>query len=329
MGDPMGEAADSPSNRLAELKTLVEQALDEALPRTDSPTLGAFGARRLVESMRYSLGTPGKRMRPLLLLASAESAGAAPEGLTRFAAGIEMIHAYSLIHDDLPAMDDDDLRRGQPTNHVVFGTGMAILAGDGLLTEAFVALLEPVGARSGRAPVGSGLRPLEVDEALQMSVVYDVARAAGFDGMVGGQAADLLAEGMAPEADLLRSIHVRKTGALIHASVRAGARLAGAAVEELAALETFARHFGLAFQVADDVKDEVAPEGVTGKRGGGDREAGKMTYPALLGLQGARARCIEELERALAALGVLGARAVVLERLARDAVAPALDNHVD
>jgi len=211
-----------------------------------------------------------------------------------------------LIHDDLPAMDDDTLLRGQPTNHIVFGDGMAILAGDGLLTEAFVAMLEPA-----------------TDARLQSSVVIEVARAAGREGMVGGQAADLLAEGRPPDEGSLRSIHSRKTGALILAAVRAGARLGGASEEDVDALGRFALSFGLAFQIADDIKDEVAPPELTGKTARGDAEAAKMTYPSLYGVEGARARCREELDRALAALAPLGDRAAALERLARDSVAPA------
>jgi geranylgeranyl diphosphate synthase type II len=285
---------------------MVESALEQSLGEGSDAPLDVIGAKRLVESMRYSLRTPGKRLRPLLLLATAEAVGPNADRLVRFAAGIEMIHAYSLIHDDLPAMDDDTLRRGQPTNHIVFGDGMAILAGDGLLTEAFVAMLERAG-----------------DARVQMEVVAEVARAAGREGMVGGQAADLLAEGQPPDEGTLRSIHSRKTGALILAAVRAGARLGGANEEELELFGRFALAFGLAFQIADDIKDEVAPPEVTGKEPRRDREAGKMTYPALYGIEGARKRCHEELERALVALAPIGERAVVLERLARDAVAPA------
>jgi geranylgeranyl diphosphate synthase type II len=294
--------------RLARFSLLVESALERSLAEDDDPVDDVAGAKRLVESMRYSLRTPGKRLRPLLLLATADALGADAEKLVRFAAGIEMIHAYSLIHDDLPAMDDDTLRRGQPTNHIVFGDGMAILAGDGLLTEAFVAMLAPLG-----------------DPVRQLEVVAEVARAAGREGMVGGQAADLVAEGMPPDEGTLRSIHTRKTGALILASVRAGALLAGASDEQLEPLERFALAFGLAFQIADDVKDETAPPEVTGKEPRRDRQMGKMTYPALFGVEGARRRCLEELDRAIAALEPLGVCAAALERLARDSVAPAFD----
>jgi geranylgeranyl diphosphate synthase type II len=307
---------EGPARRVADLGGLVETTLERALADSRVEGLDELGSRRLIEAMRYSLCTPGKRLRPLLLLTSAEAIGVEPRELVPFAIGVEMMHAYSLIHDDLPAMDDDELRRGQPTNHVVYGDGMAILAGDGLLTEAFIAMLEPLEVDG---------RPLAA--RLQMRVVAEIGRAAGHAGMVGGQAADLLAEGMAPEEGLVQSIHRRKTGALIRASVRAGALLASAAAEELAALDVFASHFGLAFQIADDVKDEVAPPEVTGKHRGGDREASKITYPALFGLDGSRERCRTELDQAIASLSSFGPAAAALELLAHDSVAPAFADH--
>jgi geranylgeranyl diphosphate synthase type II len=302
----------SAAGRVAELSALVEAELARALDASSADE-EASGAARLAESMRYSLCTPGKRLRPLLVLTGAEAVGADGAPLARFAAGVEMIHAYSLIHDDLPAMDDDDLRRGQPTNHVVYGDGLAILAGDALLTEAFVAMLEPL-------RIGG----IEVEPSRHMRVVRDVAVAAGMAGMVGGQAADLMAEGQVPEESLLRSIHERKTGALIRASVLAGASLPGGSEQSLAALGRFAVHYGLAFQIADDIKDEAAPSAVTGKRTGGDREADKMTYPALLGVDGSRARLQAELDAALDALTPLSASADALAALARGSLAPAL-----
>ncbi len=288
------------------LREIVETALAETFPDPDSTRLGPFGAARLVESMRYTLETPGKRIRPLLLLASAAAVGFAPEKAIRFAAALEMIHAYSLAHDDLPAMDDDDLRRGQPTNHIVFGAGMATLAGDGLLTEAFVAMTEPV-----------------TEPALQARVAREIADAAGWQGMVGGQAADILAEGRTPTEEILVSLNERKTGALLRVSVRAGALLGGASAADLDALTAFAERFGLAFQVADDVKDETAPTEVTGKREGGDRLAQKMTWPALLGVDGARERCRAEMDLALRELAPLGERGALLAHLATESIAPA------
>jgi len=298
----------SADERLGLFANLVERALEATLPRSGHASLQPFGAERLVESMRYSLETPGKRLRPLLLLCAADCVGGDASRLARFAAGVEMIHAYSLVHDDLPAMDDDDLRRGRPTNHVVFGAGMATLAGDGLLTQAFLVLLDPV-----------------AESDVQISVVREIAHAAGYEGMVGGQAADLLAQGREPDEVLLRSMHARKTGALISAATRAGARLGSASADDLEALTRFAQGYGVAFQIADDLKDEIAPTEVTGKRCGGDREAGKMTYPRLCGIEGSRDRLRAELDGALGALARLGARAAALERLARDSVAPAFD----
>ena len=289
------------------LTALIEDAVDGALPVAAQGEAEGFGVDRLAEAMRYSLGTPGKRIRPLLLLATAETVGADASRLARFAAGLEMIHAYSLIHDDLPAMDDDDLRRGFPTNHVVYGEGMAILAGDGLLSEAFVLMLEPV-----------------VEAALQARVVREIAHASGRDGMVGGQAADLMGEGHPPAPQLLRAIHARKTGALLRVSVRAGAMLGGAAPAQLEALCRFGERFGLAFQIADDIKDEIAPPQVTGKRAGGDRLRGKMTYPSLFGIDGSRDLLVAELEEARAALRGVGGDTSLLQIIATDAVAPAL-----
>jgi geranylgeranyl diphosphate synthase type II len=272
-----------------------------------APASGEFGAEHLVTAMRYSLETPGKRIRPLLLLATAETLGC-PVGVAEpFAIGLEMIHAYSLIHDDLPAMDDDDLRRGRPTNHRVYGDGMAILAGDGLLTEAFVLML-------AAAP-----SPPQAAKVAAM-----IARAAGHEGMVGGQAADLLAEGREPVEGVLRSIHRRKTGALLEVAVTAGAVLADADPAILRALSEFGRRFGLAFQIADDVKDEIAPEAVTGKQGGGDRTAGKMTYPALFGIERSRELCREELRAADAVLESLPLDGSLLATIARGSVEPAL-----
>jgi geranylgeranyl diphosphate synthase, type II len=309
------------------LAALIEDALGACLAPLEPGGPDTFGVDRLVESMRYSLRTPGKRIRPLLLLAVAETFGVPATKLARFAAGLEMIHAYSLIHDDLPAMDDDDLRRGLPTNHVVYGDGMAILAGDALLTEAFVVMMEPV-----------------VEASLQMRAVREVARAAGREGMVGGQAADLMANGLfierlevgveragpgaaAPsDADvaLLKAIHARKTGALLRLSARAGGMLAGAGDSDLECLTTFGTRFGLAFQIADDIKDEVAPTAVTGKREGGDRLSGKLTYPALFGVRASLDLLRVELDAAIASLSSFSRDTTPIVQVATDAVAPAL-----
>ncbi|MFT4570269.1 MAG: geranylgeranyl diphosphate synthase type II [Hyphomicrobiaceae bacterium] len=266
-----------------------------------------FGAARLIESMVYSLSTPGKRIRPLLLLATVELLGGDLKAALPFGVGLEMIHAYSLIHDDLPAMDDDDLRRGRPTNHRVYGDGMAILAGDGLLTEALVVMLE------------AGVSP-----GLGREVALMIARAAGREGMVGGQAADLLAETEKPQEETLRSIHRRKTGALLEVAVVAGARLAAADPDDARALSDFGTRYGLAFQIADDVKDEIAPEAVTGKKGGGDRSAGKMTYPALFGIERSLELCRNELAAAQDALHRVSVDTELLSYIAVQSIEPAL-----
>jgi geranylgeranyl diphosphate synthase type II len=309
-------AAALDENAGTRLVALIEQALESSLPSLEPAGASTFGVDRLVESMRYSLQTPGKRIRPLLLLAVAETFGTPAESLARFAAGLEMIHAYSLIHDDLPAMDDDDLRRGLPTNHVVYGDGMAILAGDALLTEAFVVMMEPI-----------------AEAHFQGRAIQEIARAAGREGMVGGQAADLMADavhgnddssGARPDVELLQAIHARKTGALLRVSAWAGGLLAGAPEQDLAHLEHFGRRFGLAFQIADDIKDETAPTAVTGKREGGDRLSGKLTYPAMFGVERSLAMLRDELDAATAAVAPLSRDPSLIVRIARDAVAPAL-----
>jgi geranylgeranyl diphosphate synthase, type II len=252
---------------------------------------------RVREAMHYSLLAGGKRLRPTLVLASAEAialANGADLERTRAqalpaACALELIHTYSLIHDDLPAMDDDTMRRGRPTSHVVFGEGLAILAGDGLLTEAFALMAR---------------EPADSDAARKLQAIRIVADAAGPCGMVGGQAIDLEAAGTGASFDGegLRAMHARKTGALIRASAAAGAVLAGAEDSQLAAIERFASELGLAFQIVDDILDvEGAPE-TLGKTLGKDAAAGKPTYPALYGLDASRRLAVDCVDRALAAL---------------------------
>jgi geranylgeranyl pyrophosphate synthase len=272
----------------------------------------------LVEAMRYSLLGGGKRLRPLLVMASAEgvaqaigaSEAAARDAALPAACAIEMIHTYSLIHDDLPSMDDDALRRGRPTSHVVYGEGMAILAGDGLQAEAFRLLArEP----QGHHPTLM-MRKLKV-----MSIIAD---AAGAPGMVGGQAIDLSVVGSAtgPGAaqavalqtpDQLRDMHARKTGALIRASVAAGAVMAGATDSLFAVLDQFGTEIGLAFQIVDDILDEEGSAASLGKTAGKDRAAGKPTYPAFFGLDRSRelaAECHTKARAALERAGLLDSR---------------------
>ena len=288
---------------LQQKRRLIDRALQRYVP------LAASGDR-LTEAIRYSLFSGGKRLRPILALAASEAVGGDSAPVLPFACAIEMIHTYSLIHDDLPAMDDDDLRRGRPTSHIVFGEALAILAGDALLTEAFHVM--------GQAAL-SGVVP----QRRAVQVLTEVAAAAGVRGMVGGQAADLSAEKRAPDLPLVEYIHVRKTGELIRASVRAGAIVAGARAAQLKRLTRYAEYLGLAFQIADDILDEEGSVKVTGKRGGRDRERHKATFPAVLGLPASKQRTRELLSAALEELSPFGPKAEPLRQIARLIVARA------
>jgi geranylgeranyl diphosphate synthase type II len=256
---------------LSSVRERIDRVLDELLPRPDQPP------GRLHEAMRYSVLAPGKRLRPALALAACRSFAGDEEACLRPAAALEMIHAYSLIHDDLPAMDDDDMRRGQPTSHVVYGEAMAILAGDALHTLACEVL--------ATHPAG------DEHASLRSRVQLAVLQAIGWRGMVGGQVLDIELTGRseAGTLDEVREVHSRKTGALIRASLVMGAEVGGAppsAVERLARLGEVA---GLAFQVVDDVLDVTAGSETLGKTGGKDEAAGKLTYPAVVGLERSRA----------------------------------------
>jgi len=286
----------------------VEAALEGflAIPPAPPPVI--------TEAMRYSLLGGGKRLRPLIVLASAEgvaqaigaSEAAARDAALPAACALEMIHTYSLIHDDLPSMDDDDLRRGRPTSHVVHGEGMAILAGDGLQAEAFRLL--------AREP--QGLHPTLMMRKLR--VITLIANAAGAPGMVGGQAIDLAAVSPGPNRqattltpDTLRDMHARKTGALIRTSVAAGAVMGGATEQLFAALDQYGAEIGLAFQIVDDILDEEGSAESLGKTAGKDRAAGKPTYPAFFGLERSRelaAECHANARRALEKPGLLDSR---------------------
>jgi len=250
---------------------------------------------RLIEAARYSLFAGGKRLRPALALGACEIVRGDDAPALPAACALEMIHTYSLIHDDLPAMDDDALRRGLPTCHVKYGEATAILAGDALLTMAFDAL----------ADTGSA------------EVVREVARAAGIGGMVGGQQMDLSAEGQALGIEGLQAIHRAKTGALIRCSVRVGAMLGGATPEQLNALSAYGEHIGLAFQIADDVLDVAGDEARIGKPVGSDAKSDKSTYPALLGLDRSRELASETVQAAIDALAAFGPEADDFRALAR------------
>ena len=275
-------------------RALVEEGLVREL-RTDE----AFDAR-LAESMEYSLTAGGKRLRPILLMAAADAAGGHGEDYLTSACAVEMIHTYSLIHDDLPAMDDDDYRRGKLTNHKVYGAGLATLAGDALLTMAFELL-----ARQQGVPAETMLR-----------VVREISEAAGANGMVGGQALDLASEGKRIDMDTLRRMHMAKTGALFRASVRSGAILGGADEAQLAALTEYAEAFGLAFQITDDILDVTGDAAAIGKPVGSDERNHKSTYVTLTSLEEAKRLAREAADRAHEALAPLGEKAAFLDELA-------------
>ena len=259
---------------------------------------------RLYEAMRYSVMNGGKRVRPLLAYAACEALGAAPEQANGAACAVELIHAYSLVHDDLPAMDDDDLRRGQPTTHKAFDEACAILAGDGLQSLAFSALLDPT------------LTTLDAETRLRM--VNGLAFAAGPAGMVGGQAIDLGSVGLKLDQAALEYMHRHKTGALIEASVQLGALASGQATDDnLQALSVYARAIGLAFQVQDDILDVESDTATLGKRQGADIARDKPTYPALMGLERAKSYALELRDQALIALRPFDAAAEPLRELAR------------
>lgn len=235
----------------------------------------------LRESMTYSLMAGGKRLRPAFVVAAAEALGGSGETAMPAACAVELVHTYSLIHDDLPAMDDDDFRRGRPTNHKVFGEAMAILAGDALLTHAFYLLA----ALPSRFP--------HVSAEAALSVVRDLSVYAGASGMVGGQAADMLGEQGTTDLAQLEYIHLHKTSDLIVCSLRAGATIGGASAAQLEALATFGRSIGLAFQIQDDILDITGDAGKLGKPTNSDEAQRKVTYPYLLGLVASRAKVAE------------------------------------
>ena len=249
----------------------------------------------LYESMRYSLSAGGKRIRPILSIASCEAVGGMTEDVIPAAIAIEMIHTYSLIHDDLPAMDNDDLRRGKPTNHKVFGEATAILAGDGLLTLAFSIL--------------SGV-------SNSMKIIHEIALAAGPEGMVGGQQLDIENEGKNIDVKALEELHRRKTGALILAAVRSGGIAGGAAETQLSALTDYGMKIGLAFQIADDILDLEGDVEYIGKSPGKDVKQNKNTYPALLGLAESKIVARNLVDEALEALESFDEKAVPLRMIA-------------
>lgn len=278
---------------LREKREALEAYLDRCLPReTEEPGT-------LHRAIRYSMFAGGKRIRPMLTLLASEAVGGRVEDALPVAAAFECIHAYSLIHDDLPCMDDDDLRRGIPTSHKVFGVGMAVLAGDGLLTLAFELVVREVR-----------------DSKRASRIVLEMARSAGVRGMVGGQAMDILSSGAGSDSGALEEMHRRKTQALIAGATRCGAIVGGADEETVGVINTYGEKVGLAFQIMDDLLDEEGTTEELGKTAGKDRSQDKLTYPRIFGKAESRGRARTLAEEAKAALKALGSGTEILELLA-------------
>ncbi|MBI2339503.1 MAG: polyprenyl synthetase family protein [Deltaproteobacteria bacterium] len=278
-----------------ECQTLVNEALDSHLPKKES-----FPAK-VHEAMRYSIFAGGKRIRPILCMAASEACGGGRREVLSVACALEMIHTFSLIHDDLPAMDDDNLRRGRPTNHKVFGEAVAILAGDALLSQAFLAL--------------GKLKDSMRDQKRVLEIIYHIAGATGSRGMVGGQVLDMEAQGKKIDLPELRRLHQMKTGRLITASVVGGALMAGTSDQKLAGIESYGEAVGLAFQIADDILD-IEGGSDLGKDIGSDRENEKATYPSVMGIKKAREAAQVTKEEALGSLREFGPEADALRAIA-------------
>ena len=279
-------------------RSLVDKALGNCMPEP------AGLAGEVIKAMRYSLFAGGKRIRPILCIAGAEAAGGSAHDVLGIGCAIELIHSYSLIHDDLPAMDDDDFRRGKPTNHKVFGEAVAVLAGDGLLTLAFNLM-----ARFGlekRAEKDATLRVIDL-----------IASAAGCKGMVGGQVVDIGYEGKDPDPAVVEYIHRHKTGALIAASVTSGTILADGTEEEIRSANRYGQEIGLAFQIADDILNVEGNQAILGKGTGSDRERGKMTYPLVHGVSESKQIQKQLIGQAIGFLDAFDDRADPLREIAR------------
>ena len=284
----------NPKEYLAAGQKRTDQALERWLPAETAPP------QTIHRAMRYSVFAGGKRIRPILCMEAARAVSDSVEGVENVACALELIHTYSLIHDDLPALDNDDLRRGRPTCHKVFGEAMAILAGDALLTLAFEVLAKADG----------------VNDAARARMVGELAAASGtVGGMIGGQVNDLEGEGKAPDPALLESIHRAKTGALLRASLRLGAIFAGATPEQYDALSRYGEHAGLAFQIVDDLLDVEQSSEALGKTAGKDAAQRKITFPAVYGVEKSHQLAEQERLRAHAALEIFGARAARLHEL--------------
>lgn len=295
---------------LAEKRSIINRYLHSyfSVPFSPSP---------LSESIQFSLLSDGKRIRPILALASYETCGGRGEDILPQAAAVELIHTYSLIHDDLPAMDNDDLRRGRPTNHKVFGEAIAILAGDALLTEAFFMMTNLNPPLPTFAKGGVGLSIKKFSHSSLLKALREVAFASGLHGMVSGQAQDILSEDDEPKKETLDFIHRHKTAALIKASVKIGPILANAGIKRMSALTRYGEHIGLAFQIVDDILDVEGTTEELGKPVGSDTRKKKMTYPSLYGVEVARQKKDDCLSAAVDALRLFGSEADPLREIAR------------
>ena len=284
------------SNYLSEIRKLVDQTLEKLLPpENEKPAV-------IHRAMRHSVFAGGKRMRPILVFAAGECLGGRRDTLLHLGAAIEMMHTYSLIHDDLPALDNDDLRRGVPTCHKVFGEAMAILAGDALMTSCYQALTGLPG----------------VADAARVRIISELARATGtVRGMIGGQVVDIESEGKPVDAATLEYIHHSKTGALLSACVRTGALASGASGADLETMTRFGGKLGLVFQIVDDILDLTASSETLGKTAGKDKKAQKATYPALYGIDVSRRKALELVDGALYDISGFGTEADTLRELAR------------
>lgn len=282
---------------LNEKRIIVDKALNEHFTEYSGP------ASDLIRSMKYSLSAGGKRLRPILCMAGAEAVGGKGRDVVPIACALELIHTYSLIHDDLPEMDDDDLRRGKPTNHKVFGEALALLAGDGLLTEAFSMMTTPE------------LTKLFAPDTI-LKVIGLISDAAGYRGMVGGQVADIQSEGKSVDISVVEFIHTHKTGALLTASVTSGAMLAGGNTSQVAAILSYGRNIGLAFQISDDILDIEGDSETLGKNTGMDEKMGKITYPGVVGLMRAKEIQSGLIEKAIESLSTFDYRAEPLRLIA-------------
>mgnify|MGYP006277234891 CR=1 FL=1 len=283
---------------LTEKRETVDQALEALFPDPQGP------ASDLVRAMTYSVFAGGKRLRPILCIAGAEAVGGEARDVLPAACALELIHTYSLIHDDLPAMDDDDLRRGKPTNHKVFGEAIAVLAGDGLLTEAF------------RVLAGMTL-PEGISSTAFPRVIRWIAEAAGYHGMIGGQVADVQSEGVPPNAELVRFIHEHKTADLITVATVSGALLCGAEDGAIQALSSYGRSIGLSFQISDDILNIEGDRDTLGKDVGSDEKRGKQTWPAVFGLEESRRVQQDLVHEAVESLKPFDHRADPLRAIAR------------